>query len=163
MLCARHRKNRLWRWLAGVAIIAGLLLLIDVTHTKLRQEDIGIDVQSRYVLQQHLNDARAAHQPVLVYFHADWCRACAQMRSAVFLESHVEDRLHSFVVLSVNMTTPSVAVQALLQTFHIIAPPAIIFFDAQGLLLTNSTIVGEITAQQFLEQLDRVQRNKKSH
>jgi thiol:disulfide interchange protein DsbD len=100
--------------------------------------------------------AKQNHQPVLIDFYADWCNSCVMMDRTVFSREDVRNALKKITVLRVDLTHNIEFDQTMLKRFNIVGPPAIIFFNTEGLLLTSPRIVGEVSADKFLAQLSKV-------
>lgn len=78
-------------------------------------------------------ESGAVGQPTLVWFHADWCHVCQQIKPEVAeLGEAYEGRVH-FVRL--NVDDPA-ARQALSQ-YRVRATPTFVLFDAEGQILGN--------------------------
>ncbi len=99
--------------------------------------------------------ANAKDKPVMLDFYADWCVSCQIMESTVFKDPRVEKALKEFVVVKVDITANNDQEKALLKEFNVVAPPTFLFFNAQGQEQTNLRIVGEKSADEFLQQLDQ--------
>lgn len=99
-------------------------------------------------LEQALTQARAAGRPVMLDFYADWCTYCKTMARQVFPQ--VREPLAQFVWLQADITRQDAADRALAAHLDMIAPPAIYFWDAAGVVQPTSHLVGEVSAAQIL-------------
>lgn len=102
---------------------------------------------------QELKSANSHNKPVVLDFYADWCESCVAMDRYVFNTSNVQQKLSKYVLLRVDLSQNSAADEALLKHFDVIAPPTILFFDAQGREVDAQRVVGEINAQELLGRL----------
>lgn len=110
-------------------------------------------VHSMDELNQQLFEAQQNKQAVVLDFYADWCTSCVIMDRKVFSRDDVQQKLQNMRLLRVDLTANNTFDQAVLKRFHIIGPPTIILFDAEGQELTERRIVGEVSAQEFLRRL----------
>lgn len=105
-------------------------------------------------LDRELAIARAAGKPVMIDFFATWCTDCLRLEKATFNDPTVQQLMKKFFVLQVNVTDPddpnTSAVQKKLGVF---APPAILFFKADGNANTASNFYGFKNAKEFAEHL----------
>ena len=79
-------------------------------------------------LDREVAAARAAGQPLLFDFYADWCVACKEMEKYTFTEPAVHAALGDFVLLKADVTANDAIDQALMRRFGIVGPPATLFF-----------------------------------
>ena len=104
-----------------------------------------------------LTTAAHAKKIVMLDFYADWCTACVVMDKHVLNQPSVQEKLKDVVLLRANVTDNNDFDRAILQRFHVIAPPTILFFDREGKELKNRQIVGEVNAKEFLAHLQQIQ------
>jgi thiol:disulfide interchange protein DsbD len=64
------------------------------------------------------------------------------------------------ILLQADVTANDEADKALLNHFGLFAPPATLFFTSEGSEKRNFRLVGYIGADEFLEHLDSVRREK---
>jgi len=102
-------------------------------------------------------DARvkAAGQPVMLDFYADWCVSCKELERYTFSDARVQARLAGWTLLQADVTANSDDDKALLQRFKLYGPPGIIFFDAQGREINGQRVIGFQNADEFLKSLNR--------
>jgi thiol:disulfide interchange protein DsbD len=112
-------------------------------------------ISSQDEFQQQLALAKKSHQRTLLDFYADWCVSCVMMDRTIFSREDVQIKLKDVVTLRVDLTKNNAFDQALLKQFHVVGPPTIIFFNAEGQELTSSRIVGEVNAEEFLAKLKK--------
>ena len=97
-----------------------------------------------------LSEAGQAGQPTLVWFHADWCHVCQQIKpDVVDLGQEFEGRV-KFVRLNVDDS----ASRAALQRYGVRATPTFVLLDAAGQLRGN--VPGWPGYQAFGEAFDQL-------
>ncbi|MDP3266870.1 MAG: protein-disulfide reductase DsbD [Sulfuricurvum sp.] len=90
---------------------------------------------------------------VMVDFYADWCTSCKEFEEITFSDEAVKAEMDKFVLVQVNLTANDNAAKAFSKKYGIFGPPAILFFDVNGHLNNESTIVGFKEPQEFLNHL----------
>ena len=97
---------------------------------------------------------KAAAQPAMLDFYADWCVSCKEMEKFTFSDPRVHARLQQLNLLRADVTANNPDDQALLKRFGLFGPPGIIFFDPSGAEVLR--VVGYESADTFLHSLDRL-------
>lgn len=110
-------------------------------------------------LEAALAQAKAQQQPVMLDFYADWCIACKELEHFTFQNATVITALKPWMLLRVNMTSNSPAITAIKQQYNVIAPPTLIFFNAQGEEINNGRLVGSVNPAAFLTHLQQIQHS----
>lgn len=123
------------------------------TMSKRHAADFAV-VHNMSELANELAAAKAAGQPVLVDFYADWCTSCVAMDNEVFTHKKVQTALHPFKLVRVDLSLNTEADQQLLQEYKVVAPPTILFFNAAGKEVNGRRIVGEMNAIEFLYRIN---------
>ncbi|QLZ67936.1 protein-disulfide reductase DsbD [Legionella sp. PC1000] len=100
--------------------------------------------------------ANAQGKPVMLDFYADWCTSCKVMDATTFKDPRVQEALARFSVIKIDVTKNNADDKALLNYFHVVAPPTFIFLDAQGNEIKGLKLVGEISASKFLNTLKKI-------
>ncbi len=120
----------------------------QVTHTGLE----FTRVTSLESLKEKLAQAKKNQRPAMVDYYADWCIACIEMEEGAFKDTQVKAFLSQFDLIQVDLTDNE-QTDALLDEFELIGPPSILFFDKSGQFLSSASVMGEMSAQRFLEHL----------
>ncbi len=106
-------------------------------------------------LDAQLAAARAAGQPLMLDWYADWCISCKVIEREVFANPQVAPRLADYRLIRFDITESNAAQRSLLDRYQLFGPPAILFFDGNGKELNEVRVVGEIDASGFADRLDR--------
>jgi thioredoxin:protein disulfide reductase len=96
---------------------------------------------------------KAAAQPAMLDFYADWCVSCKEMEKFTFSDPRVQAKLQQLNLLRADVTANNPDDQALLKRFRLFGPPGIIFFDHGGNEVLR--VVGYESADVFLRSLER--------
>ncbi len=107
-------------------------------------------------LQAALDQAKAAGQPVVLDWYADWCISCKVIEREVLGAPAVHAQLSGFKLLRLDVTQSNAAQRALLDRYRLFGPPALLFFAANGSEMTADRVVGEVNAADFAQILTRV-------
>ena len=102
-----------------------------------------------------LRQAKLDKQPVMLDFYADWCISCKELDSFVFTDERVKLALTNFKVVKVDVTVNSPAAQQLMQAMGLVGPPALMFYDAQG-QLNSETVIGVPAIDDLVNLLQQV-------
>ena len=109
-------------------------------------------------LDRELAAAKAASQPAMLDFYADWCVSCKEMEKYTFSVPEVQSDLAGFVLLKADVTANSEADQALFRRFGVYGPPTTAFFSAEGRECRPFRLVGFVAADEFRSHLARLAR-----
>lgn len=152
----------------GLGIIAltwGVLVLLGAavgntnpflplqTRTVLRHE-IATRVTTLTEAQKIVTEQ--GRRPLMIEFYADWCISCRKLESSVLQELSVIALLNDFRVIKVDLSANNAESRALLDYFHVVAPPAFLFYTADGNELQNLRKYGEITTRDLCAVLMQV-------
>lgn len=113
-------------------------------------------IQNIAELRQALDTAKAQNKAVMVDFYADWCVSCKEMESFTFTDPSVTQKMKQLVLLQVDVTDNTDAHKALLKSFGLVGPPAIIFYDTTGQEVRPLRVVGFMKAVTFSQQLQKL-------
>lgn len=119
-----------------------------------------IPVKTVEDVKKQLRLAKHADQLVLLDFYADWCISCKEMEHFTFTHPDVRHRLRGYRLLRANVTANDAVDKRLEQHFGVVAPPTILFFNRHGQELQALRIIGAVTASQFLQHLDKVDKSE---
>lgn len=110
-------------------------------------------VKSIDELDRTLATAKAQNQAVMLDFYADWCVSCKEMEKYTFAKPAVQQALAGVLLLQADVTENNADDKALLKRYKLIGPPGIIFYDQNGTLRNELTVVGYKPADDFIQHL----------
>lgn len=157
---------RVWHGIAYVFFVYGVILLVGAAQghsdplmplkaeIMVKGETCKLNfqlVKSPEELAQVV--AKSKGQIVMVDFSASWCISCHQLEQFTFSNPEVRSKLQNIKLVKVDVSTPDSNINLLQAKYGVVAPPTLIFFDAQGNWLKDKTIVGEVGPADFLGQL----------
>lgn len=104
-----------------------------------------------YSYEEGLAAAKAAGKPVVIDFHADWCKWCKEMDAKTFSDARVIEIMNGrFIPISVDTEKEKAPAQA----FNVQSLPTMWFLDAQGERI--DTLPGFVDADFFVIVLDYI-------
>jgi thiol:disulfide interchange protein DsbD len=112
-------------------------------------------IDSPAELEIALAEARAASQPVMLDFTAEWCSSCKEMEELTFPDAGVIAALQPYLLLRADVTENDDNDQALMRG-RSFGPPTIAFFDRTGTERENFKLVGFVPAAEFRAHAERL-------
>jgi len=94
--------------------------------------------------------AKAAGKPLCLYWGAEWCPPCAQIKSTIFNKREFQERSRLFVPVYLDGDTPSA--QRLGERFGVVGYPTMILFRADGAEITR--LPGGVDVARYATILD---------
>lgn len=91
----------------------------------------------------------ARDRVVMLEFYADWCPSCLIWKQQVFNRVDVQSTLQPLVLLQVDASEMTPAVQAVLNKYQLPGLPAILIFDKTGHEQSGLRLLGEMPAKDF--------------
>lgn len=104
-------------------------------------------------LDAELAAAKAANQPLLLDWYADWCISCKVIEREVLQAPEVTSQLGRYRLIRFDITDSSAEQRTLLDRYQLFGPPAILFFAPDGDEWADIRVVGEVDAATFAERL----------
>ena len=105
-------------------------------------------------LDRRLAEAKAAGQPVMLDFYADWCVSCKEFDKFTFSDARVQARLKEVLLLKADVTNNTADDKELLKRFGLFGPPGMIFWNPQG-QQSDYKVIGYEPADKFLASIDK--------
>jgi thiol:disulfide interchange protein DsbD len=112
-------------------------------------------ITTGHELQQAFASAKAAQQPLLLDWYADWCISCKIIEREVLNNSEVITALKGYRLIRLDITASTPEQRALLSHYQLFGPPALQLFSANGAELTDLRVIGEIDAEAFIQRVRR--------
>ena len=94
--------------------------------------------------------AKAANKPVFLYWGAEWCPPCAQIKTTIFSKREFQDRSRLFVPVYLDGDTPSA--QKYGERFGVVGYPTMILFKPDGTEITR--LPGGVDVARYAKLLD---------
>ena len=121
---------------------------------------------TRYTSLAEVDDAIAqatvSNKPAMLIFYADWCISCKELETFTFNDAEVQQAMNMFSVFEADVTAPDADSENLLKRFGLFGPPAILFFNTEGLEIPQMRLVGFIGAEPFVEHLSKTLKLSRS-
>jgi thiol:disulfide interchange protein DsbD len=109
-----------------------------------------------------LAQASAAGQPVVLYFHAEWCVACKELDRVSLSDSRVVEASREFMMLQADMTrvdSPE-AVSTAFQ-YSVWGFPTLVFFGGDGREMRELRIVEFVPPEELLDRFRKLKRGSR--
>jgi thiol-disulfide isomerase/thioredoxin len=94
--------------------------------------------------------ARAANKPIFLYWGAEWCPPCAQIKSTIFNKREFQERSRLFVPVYLDGDTPSAQRHG--ERFGVVGYPTMILFRPDGTEITR--LPGGVDVARYAKILD---------
>jgi thiol:disulfide interchange protein DsbD len=105
-------------------------------------------------LKNALRESVAENKTTMLDFYADWCVSCKVMERDAFTDPDVLASLDRVITLQADVTANDSIDSALMNSLGIYGPPAILFFDHNGLEIRNRRVVGEMSGEDFAAHVE---------
>ncbi|WPP00493.1 protein-disulfide reductase DsbD [Pseudomonas sp. HR96] len=117
-------------------------------------------VTSDAQLQAAFADAKAANQPLLLDWYADWCISCKVIEHQVLTDPQVQSLLNGYRLVRLDLTDSNAEQRALLDRYRLFGPPALMLFAGNGSEVEGSRVIGEINAADFAQRIASANRQQ---
>jgi thiol:disulfide interchange protein DsbD len=137
----------------------GLLCSLPILDSCPTSDEASVAIEFQTVTSPATFDAaiataRATGKPVLLDFSANWCVECNIIDRNVLGNRTVRERMRDVVLIRADMTDYNDDSRALMQRFHVVGPPTMIFLDAQaGQEIPETRTVGPVDADTFIGKI----------
>lgn len=134
------------RWLIALAVLLLGASAAQAATTKSAPQDIAWhagDVDSAFAR------AKRERRPLLLYWGAEWCPPCNQLKATIFNRRDFIERSRVFVAVYLDGDSPSA--QMLASRFKVSGYPTMVLFRPDGTEVTR--LPGRLDAQQYMRAL----------
>ncbi|UVE17230.1 protein-disulfide reductase DsbD [Pseudomonas sp. LS44] len=114
-----------------------------------------VTLDSASELDSALARAKAAGQPLLLDWYADWCISCKVIEREVFGTEQIKAQLTGYRLIRFDITASTAEQRAVLDRYKLFGPPAVLLFDEKGDERSDLRVVGEIDAAAFSARLQK--------
>jgi thiol:disulfide interchange protein len=143
------QKQWPWRFILIITVLATGVALASYIRNNAGTNKIAW----RYSFNQANTEAKKNGKPLLVYFTADWCGPCKQMKTWVFSDDHVAQSIEAaFVPVKIDLTTEGLPDQHLADRYNVTGIPTFLTLTHAGKQISMSS--GAFTKDQLLAWLD---------
>jgi len=148
---APNRGLRWSRWAVGGALIAAAALAAWPRPPA--TASIAWQPYRRAALEQAL----AAHRPIVIDLYADWCLPCVEMDHVTFRHPDVVHALQSVTTLRLDATREiSDEGEELIERYDVYGVPTVLLFDRAGRERTELRLLGFVDPKEFLRRVDQL-------
>lgn len=149
-----------WLRLVALGVTASALTGGIVSVNRAYGEESAAKKHGPIAWSEKLDDAKKQatkeKKVIFVDFYADWCGPCQQMLKTTYKDKAVVTRSKEFVPVLINVDKQP----ALAEMYGVSAIPTVVFLDAKGKVLTQST--GYLESKDFLKLMDAARKKAKS-
>lgn len=118
-----------------------------------------VNIKSVEDLDRALQQAKNNGQITMLDFYADWCIECKHLEKNTFADASVKVALSEIVLLRADVTANDAVDQTLLKRFELFGPPAVLFFNNDGLEERTHRVVGFVGPDTFAKHLKSLKRS----
>lgn len=94
--------------------------------------------------------AKSEDRPLVIMFHAAWCRICDQMERTTFADERVQERLAELIALKVDVGAGH---ESIVQGFHVMGIPTTVIATPMGdPVVTRSGYIGSSAYFDLLDE-----------
>jgi thiol:disulfide interchange protein DsbD len=168
---AENKWERMLKVLAISCLVIGIILGIGFENSRFSKmwdkklvsqslkHNSFLIIKDMSQLNQQMAIAKQQNKFILLDFHADWCASCKRLEKEVFADVQVQQMLKNMILLQADITHNSAFDQLLLNRYHVVAPPTLLFFGPNGAELISERLVGEISKKQFIKHIQTINQN----
>ena len=138
-----------WRFVLLITTLA-----VGIAYVSYARNAGGDDrIKWRYSYNQAVIEAEENDKPLLVYFTADWCGPCKQMKTWVFSDKSVAESIElAFVPVKVDLSSEGLPDQYLADKYNVTGIPTLLTLTTTGSPISISS--GSMTKDQLMAWLD---------
>ena len=125
--------------------VAGLIILVAAASFWWFLTPSGGPDNTKWVAftPQALAQAQEENKPVVLFFTADWCAPCKQLKAQSLPDPQVQKLLSNFVAIKADVTAnPGPEAQKIMRLYRVRGVPTMLFLDGKGQEIMESRLVG---------------------
>lgn len=135
--------------------LAGLTTANTISQTSAQTQSSAFQDVDGADLSAQLAQAAREDKPVLVDFYADWCTACKELDATTLSNPVVLDAMKGLTLIRVDITDINKTNRQLMQQYHILGLPTLVFFDREGQEIPRARVLGYMDSKQWLAHFDK--------
>jgi thiol:disulfide interchange protein DsbD len=152
-LLMRH-KNLIKKISSLFFILAFIALYFNISN--LTNKNDGLKFEKIKTVQELENILKNTDKKIMLDFSAAWCVSCVELEQITFKDKRVVSLLEKeYRLLKVDSTKNTKEDKKLYEKFNIFGPPALIFFDKNGIEMKSKRIIGFKNGDDFLEFINK--------
>lgn len=145
----RDRTRWPWRFILLLAVLAGGIAVMG----QMRNGGGGGRVAWRHSYDQAVAESNETARPLLMFFTADWCPPCTQMKAWVFSDHGVAQTIEAgFIPVRVDLSREGLPDQFLADRYGVQAIPTILILTPDGRTISMSA--GYLSKSELLTWLE---------
>lgn len=106
--------------------------------------------------EKGLVQAQAFKKPVIIDFFAEWCAACKDLDRYVYTDDLFLNEANRFVLVKVDGTNETDALEALYKKYKVDGLPTVIFIDSTGKVHEDKTVKGFLKPSDFVGVMRKI-------
>ncbi|MFQ6098998.1 MAG: thioredoxin family protein, partial [Armatimonadota bacterium] len=140
-----------FRWVRVGFVVAALATAVYLGRAALPKPSLEWEPYTETAVAAAAQDER----PVMIYFTAEWCLPCDELKRRTFANERVRAGAQRFVRLKVDLTheTPEAA-----RKYRVVGPPTVVFIDRSGQEREGLRIEGFVGPDAFLSRMREAAR-----
>jgi thiol:disulfide interchange protein DsbD len=119
-------------------------------------QSFDLNIHKGYSVARLIREVEASEKPVVVDFGKKACTACTELEEITFPDPKVAKLLQKFTFIKIDLSDNTPEDQALLQKFELFGTPNIIFFDQKNHYLSEKSLTGFISPEDFANHLEDI-------
>lgn len=138
------------KYVLGVMMIAMSLYYLNLAFPEIKTTLFKTqkqEAQGNWIpySEDKVKEAKALNKPVMIDFRADWCAACIELEKHTFSRPEFISLSEGFVLLKLDATEESDAINAILKKYDVKGLPTVLFLNKKGQIDKN------LSFTQFIE------------
>ena len=124
--------------------------------TSFIQKNQNIEFVTVSTTKDLFKEINIAQKTVMVDLYADWCVACKELEKYTFSDDKVSAILNELKLIKFDITKTTEDHSRFMQDMRVFGPPAIFFYDKNGVEISQARVVGFMESENFIRILELV-------